>query len=152
VLARDIMEPALIVAPEAGLQELAHQLLASDSEGACVCDASGKLVGVVTGMDLVFREKKVHAGFRDVLRDLVMGFAQTARELERIAATRVDELMATEVLTVVPTTPLDQVASLMVQERISTVPVIDRGAVVGMISRRVMIATALNRLLAGRIP
>jgi CBS domain-containing protein len=121
-------------------------LIGSDGESACVCDAAGELVGIVSGMDLVFRERR--PGLRETLVDLVLSFGQqAARDLERIAATRVGELMTADVVTVEPTTPLDEVAAAMAHHRVSTVPVVEDGRVVGVITRRLMIGSALRRLL-----
>ncbi|MEQ1566880.1 MAG: CBS domain-containing protein [Myxococcota bacterium] len=147
--ARDIMEPALVVDPSTDLATFARQLVGADAEGACVVDSDGRLVGIVTGMDLVFREQRVAIAPEASLIDLVLSFGSgAARTLEKLAAERVGDLMTTEVVWVEPGTPLDQVAAEMVQRRVSTVPVVHEGVPVGVITRRLMIATALRRLLA----
>jgi CBS domain-containing protein len=147
-VARDIMEPALVVAPATDLRELARQLLGADAEGACVCGDNGQLLGVITGMDLVFREKRSQQPLGNQILDFVLGFGQqAARDLERAAATNVHELMTTQVVWVEPTTPLDQVATVMADHHVSTIPVCEDGAPVGVITRRAMIAAALRHLL-----
>ena len=153
-VARDVMEPAALVGPAMELVELAERMLAADVEGLCVVDDDGILVGVVTGMDLVYREKRVHAPSTFALLDLVIqiGARRTVRELEKIGATKVDELMSRELVVVEPHTPLDQIATRMVEDRVSMIPVVEGGRPVGVVTRRAMIAVALRHLLGQHDP
>lgn len=147
-IARDIMEPALILRPTADLAELARQLLASDAEGACVCGDDGKLVGVVTGMDLVAREHRREWTVGEALVDLVLTFgSQSARELERLAATTVGELMSPQPVWAEPDTPIGDVATSMVRQRLSTIPVLEDGVPIGVVTRRAVIGAAARHLL-----
>jgi CBS domain-containing protein len=148
-VASDIMVPAALTGPDVDLKALARELLAADVEGMCVVDTDGKLVGVVTGMDLVFREKQVQPPTTFALLDLVLQFGarRTVRELEKIGATRVDELMTSEVLVAAPSTTLEKLATMMVDNHVSMVPIVEDGRPVGVVTRRVMIATALRHLL-----
>jgi CBS domain-containing protein len=51
-----------------------------------------------------------------------------------MSAVRVKEIMSVRVITVTPETPVRAVASLLVERRISGVPVVDYGRVVGIVS------------------
>ncbi|MEQ1501567.1 MAG: CBS domain-containing protein [Myxococcota bacterium] len=147
--ARDMMEPAVVVTPDLDLKELAARLLAADVDGVCVVDEGGSLVGVVTGMDLVFREKRVHTPSTFALLDLVVqiGARRTVRELEKIGATKVDELMTTQVVTAAPNTPLEQLATMMVDQHLSMIPIVEHGRPVGVVTRRGMVAASLRHLV-----
>lgn len=153
LVAKDIMEPAALVAPDTELKELAARLLAADVEGMCVVDAGGALVGVVTGMDLVFRERRVHAPSTFALLDLVIqvGARRTIREFEKIAATKVEDLMSREVVFADPTTPIDALASMMVDRHVSMIPVVEHARPVGVVTRRGMIAVSLRHVLGGDV-
>ena len=148
-VARDILEPAVLVEPSLSLRALAERLLAADVEGVCVVNEAGTLVGVVTGMDLVFREKRVQTPSTLALLDLViqLGGRKTVRELEKIGATQVDELMTREVVTVPPDAPIDRIATVMVERHVSILPVVEHGRPLGVITRRGMIALSLRHLL-----
>lgn len=148
-VARDVMEPAALVSPSLDVTELARHMLASDVEGVCVVGADGRLVGVVTGMDLVFREKKVHPPVMVALLDIVLSFGakRTQRELEKMAAMTVDHLMTREVVSGLPETPIDEVATWMVEQHLSMIPILDHGAPIGVVTRRGMIAATLRHLL-----
>jgi CBS domain-containing protein len=63
---------------------------------------------------------------------------------------RVRDVMTTDVATVAPDTELRDVAAVLVQKRISGVPVVERGRVVGVVSERDILfkerpSTGLNR-------
>ena len=148
-VARDVMEPAALVPSSLDVAELARRMLASDVEGVCVVEEGDRLVGVVTGMDLVFREKKVHPPVTFALLDLVLSFGtrRTERELEKMAAVTVAELMTREVTTALPDTPIDEVATRMVEDHLSMIPVLEGGVPIGVITRRGMVAATLRHLV-----
>jgi CBS domain-containing protein len=148
-IARNVMEPAPLVSPELDLKELAQRLLAADVDGVCVVDDAGRLVGVVTGMDLVFREKKVHPPAMIAVLDLVLTFGgrRTERELEKMAAVNVGALMTREVVTAVPETPVDELATRMVEQHLSMIPVVEGGVPIGVVTRRGMVRATLRHLL-----
>jgi CBS domain-containing protein len=147
--ARDIMQPAKVVRPDTRLTDLAQELLTSGADAVCVAEA-GRLVGVLTGMDLVYREKRVHAPVTITLLDLVfqLGGHRTEREIEKMSAMIVTDLMTREVITVAPGTPLDEVATQMVEKHLSIVPVVEDDRLVGVVTRRAMVEVALRHLLA----
>ena len=145
--ARDVMEAPTLVAPTMPLVDLARTLLASEAEALCVVDGD-RLVGVVTGMDLVFREKQVTPPTTLTVMELVLqlGRARTERELKKISATRVDELMTREVVSANPDTALDELATWMVQRHLSMIPVLDNGRLVGVVTRRGILRATLHHL------
>lgn len=148
-VARDVMEPAALVPSTLDVVELARRMLGADVEGVCAVDTKNQLVGVVTGMDLVFREKKVHPPVMIALLDMVLSFGagRTERELEKMAAVSVAELMTQDVVTALPETPIDEVATWMVEQHLSMIPVLERGVPIGVVTRRAMIRATLRHLL-----
>ncbi|MCB9758541.1 MAG: CBS domain-containing protein [Alphaproteobacteria bacterium] len=134
----DIMnrEP-LLVSPDLSVGDLARKLLEADVDGACVVK-DGKLVGVVTSMDLVFQDKQVHLptmiAFIDAL--IPIGAGRTKTELEKITASTVREIMTTDVKKVPFDAPLDEIATLMVEHHITLVPVVRDGRVLGTITKK----------------
>ena len=81
-----------------------------------VVDAEGKLVGIVTHNDLeVFLSKAESPGI--VKRQH-----------------RVEQVMSQEVMMVPPDCPLEEVASLMVEHKIGSLPVVENERVVGIIT------------------
>jgi CBS domain-containing protein len=137
VRARDFMVEPLVVYPEYPLRELVELLLREHAEGACVVE-DDRLVGVVTAMDLVFQEKRVHLPSVLAVMDFVIPLEppSTLRdELDKIAATTVRDLMSGHPRSVGPDTPLQEVATMMVEGHLTVVPVVEDGRLVGMIGK-----------------
>jgi CBS domain-containing protein len=135
--ARQLMDEPVVVGPHTSLRELAARLLETRADGACVVEA-GRLVGVVTTMDLIFREKKVHLPTLFTLLDAVIplgSFDRVDAEVARIAAANVGELMTRDVVTVGPDTPLDELATRMVEDSLTLLPVVDGGALLGVVTK-----------------
>ncbi len=135
--AHEIMDRhAFTVTPETPVADLARGLLARHLDGAIVVDGR-TVVGVVTAMDLVFQEKKVHLptfiAFMDAM--LPIGGRKTEQELAKITGATVREIMSSPPRTVEFDASLDEVATLMVEDHITVVPVLQHGVLVGMITK-----------------
>lgn len=135
--AREFMTAAQVVSPQTLLHDLARLLLDNDADGACVTE-HGQLVGIITAMDLVFTQRTIKGPGTFTLFDLVLpiGQLQAERELERVTATTVGELMTRNVVTVGPDTPLGEVAASMVDRHITLLPVIAPGeGLIGVVTK-----------------
>lgn len=132
--AEDVMyETPLTVGSQLTVRALAQTLLDHGSDGALVIDGT-ELVGVVTATDIAMRE-------------LDLAFtsdpdAEPTNEERKHDAEFVEGLMTPNPVTVAPDTPMHEVARLMTQERYSILPVVQDGALVGVITRRSVIAAA----------
>lgn len=143
--ARDILEPARCVPPDMSVHDLAELLLNEGLDGVCVTDVNGTLVGVITSMDLVFQEKKPRLPTMLYLMDAVIpigNLERSRREIRRITAVRVEELMTTEVVTVGPEATIDEIATRMVERHLTVLPVVDQGQLVGMITKPALLRAA----------
>lgn len=145
--AADIMDPVpLLAAPDESVATLARTLLDRRLEGACVV-VEGRLLGVVTTMDLVFREKNVHLPtfftFMDAM--IPLGMHQAEEELGKIAGLTVREIMSHSPVTVGPGTDLHDIATLMVEGHLSMLPVVDGDRLVGVVDKRAILEAAFPR-------
>lgn len=106
MLAKDIMTSEVItVHPEDDVEKVAQLLLEHHISGLPVVDEGGKLVGVVTEGDLVFREKKVRAPLYVMVFDSLIYLEKPKRfieEIRRTVAQKVGDLMSTKLYTVGP--------------------------------------------------
>ena len=89
-----------------------------------VVDATGRLVGIVTEGDI---NRVSDSPITDV-RDYNL--------YHRVADLPIQAIMTRTVVTVVPDTPILVMAQRLLEQRISGVPVVDDGQVVGVISER----------------
>ncbi len=114
---RDCMtRDPVTIRPESDPLAAVALLKCGDFRRLPVVDADGKLVGIVAHNDLeVFLSK---AGSPGIIK----------------RQHRVDQVMSHAVLTVAPDCPLEEAASLMVERKIGSLPVVDDGRVVGIIT------------------
>ncbi len=137
--ARQLMSKDVItVTSETEVRELAKIFSENKISGAPVLDEQGKLIGVVTESDLIYQNKKVHIPTAVAILDAVFYLetpAKMEQELKKISGTKVRDIFAPEVISVEPDTPLDEVATLMAEKHIHTLPVLDNNSLVGVIGK-----------------
>jgi CBS-domain-containing membrane protein len=138
--AKDIMTTEVCsVTPEMDVDELAKKFVALKKNAMPVLDGQQRLVGVVTQTDLVEQDKPLHIPTVISLFDWVFYLESEKtfrKEVERISARKVGEICTKEVVTCSPETPVDQIASLMVDNQAHLVPVIDaERRVLGVVAR-----------------
>ncbi|MFO7561342.1 MAG: CBS domain-containing protein [Enhygromyxa sp.] len=146
--ARDIMVEPLTVIPTRSIRDLAELLLRERSDGACVIE-HGRLVGVVTTMDLVFQEKQVHLPSILTIMDFAIPLEPPDRlreELDKIAGSSVADIMSPHPIFVTADTPMSEVASQMVEKHLTIVPVVEGDRVIGMITKQALLHAAFPSL------
>ncbi len=146
----DIMTPnPVTLSPDTDIRTAATLLLDRKINGAPVVDATGKLVGVLTQSDLVAKQKQVTMPSVFAMLDGFIALSSRddfERELQKIAATNVAQAMSKNPKTVSPQTPLEEIATVMVNEKLYTLPVVDSGKLVGVVGKEDILRT----LLAGK--
>lgn len=143
--ARDLMEaPRVTFARATPVADVARQLLEADLDGAPVVE-DVRVVGVVTTMDLVFQERKVHLPtfitFLDAM--IPLGVNRTRHELEKIAGMKAEDIMSTPPYTVGPDVTVDVIAADMVDHHYSVVPVLEDDRLVGVVTKQAILRAAL---------
>lgn len=138
----------ITVAPDTPITEAAKLLLDRRINGIPVVDAGGKLVGIICQSDLVTQQKKFPIPTLFTLLDGLIPLQSTKsldREVKKITATRVADAMTREPTTVTPDMGIDEVASLMVDKKFHTLPVVDGEALVGVIGKEDVLKTLMGR-------
>lgn len=103
-----------------------------------VVDDEGMLVGMVTQTDLVEQDKPLHIPTVISLFDWVIYLESPKKfseEVRKVTARKVGEICSTDVVTCGPETPVSEVASLMVDNKVHLVPVVKDGQMVGVVAR-----------------
>lgn len=142
-----MVEP-LTVVPNRSVRDLAELLLRERSDGACVIE-HGRLVGVVTTMDLVFQEKRVHLPSILTLMDFAIPLEPPERlreELDKISGTTVADIMSRQPIFATPDTPMSEVASRMVDQHLTIVPVVEGERLIGMVTKQALLRAAFPGL------
>ncbi len=143
--AKDIMTREVItVDSEMPVRELAELFYTRKISGAPVKDSQGRIIGVVTESDLIDQNKRVHIPTVVAILDSFL-FLESPEKLEKdirkIAGTKVDDICSHELISVTPETPMDEVATLMAERHVHTLPVMDGDELVGVIGRDDIIRT-----------
>lgn len=137
--AGEIMTREIItVSPDMGVAELAALFWEKSISGAPVVDADGRLVGVVTETDLIDQSKKVHIPtVLNILDSMIIleNPNKLDRELKKMTGTTVKDICTSEPVTVTEETPMDELASIMSERHLHTLPVLKDGRLVGVIGK-----------------
>lgn len=137
---RDIMTSTLItLTPDMGIVEAARILMDNNINGAPVLDREGVLVGILCRDDLISQQKKLPLPSYFIMLDGIIPLISPKhleREMDKITATNVEHAMTAKPVTVSPDDDIDVVASLMVDKKIHTIPVVDAGGtLVGIVGK-----------------
>jgi CBS domain-containing protein len=109
----------------------------SGISGAPVVD-NGRLVGLVTEGDLIFRDADIKApGFLDILGGLIPlgSWDEYRKEALKSAGVTVDEVMTRELITISPDASLAEASTLMADKRVKILPVAEGDALHSVITR-----------------
>ena len=146
--AKDIMTKDIIsVTKQTPVSELAKLLTSNNISGAPVVDEDGKVLAVVTESDLIDQSKKLHIPTVVTILDSFFYLENPDKmeaEMKKIAATKVAEICSSSPKTVAPDTHLDEIATIMAETNIHTLPVLDDGELVGIIGKKDIIKTLIN--------
>ena len=134
--AADIMTPRPVtVSPQTTLREAAKLLLDGHFNGLPVVE-DGRLVGMLTQSDLISLDKKLEMPSFFLLLGGAIPMQMPGRferDLRRMAATTVGEIMTGTPFFITPHTPVDEIATIMVEKRFYTLPVVDNERIVGIV-------------------
>lgn len=136
--AKDIMTREITtVSPDTEITQAARILLEKGINGVPVVEGEA-LVGIVCQSDLIAQQKKFRIPSLFTLLDgfiPLRGAGQFEKEIQKIAAIRVAEIMTPDPVTVNPDTSIEDIAGLMVDKKFHSLPVVDKGRLVGIIGK-----------------
>ncbi len=146
--ARDVMvSPVITVKPNSSVKEVAQVLLKNHISALPVVDDAGKLVGLVSESDLMRRADLGTERHRPWwLAALFAEEDALAAEYVKAHSHKVADVMTKRVVTAAPDTPLGEIASMLEKHSIKRVPIVENGALVGIVSR----ANLIQALAADR--
>ncbi len=125
--------------PTMSVKEAAKILAEKDIGGAPVLDKDGRLVGIVTESDLIIQDVRLHFPTYIELLDgylfLPGSLEYFEEEFKKAIGAEVADVMTMEVITVDENASVEDIATLMVEEDISRVPVMSDDKVVGIVTK-----------------
>ncbi|HBG19084.1 MAG: hypothetical protein A2X81_19600 [Desulfobacterales bacterium GWB2_56_26] len=144
----DIMTKNVItVTPRVTVTELALLLASHGISGAPVLDETGRLIGMVTENDLIDQKKKLHIPTVVTILDSVFYLEnpdRVGKEMKKMAGVTVQDIYTPKPVTVSEETTIDEIATIMAEKKIHTLPVMRGEALVGIIGKRDIIKTLIS--------
>jgi len=145
--AKDIMTKDLItVSPDMEIVKAAKILLEEGINGVPVVDR-GKLVGILCQSDLIAQQKKLPVPSVFTLLDGFIPLGSTKqfeKAFQKIAATTVADAMTRNPVSVDPGTSIEKIAGLMVDRGFHTIPVVEKGKLVGIVGKEDVLKTLMQ--------
>lgn len=146
--AADIMSKDVItLSPDMGVLQLAEIFAINRISGAPVLDDGGNIIGVASQSDLVAQNKNPHIPNAITLFDWVIYLESMDKfkaEMDKMAGTTVGDIMTREVISVGPETTMEDVATIMTEKKVHTIPVVEGGKLLGVIGKLDIVRSLLR--------
>lgn len=137
--AGEIMSTSVFtVKRDTSVEEIAHIMVEKNISGVPVVDDENRVVGIITQRDLLYKDVEPrYPALVQILGGTIFlqGVSRYNKELKKLTATRAEELMTRNVVTVDENTEVERAARIMVEKEINRIPVVRDGKLVGIISR-----------------
>ena len=107
-------------------------------------EQDGTLRGVICQSDLVAQHKHLHMPSYFVILDAIIPLSSPRKfeeEVNRMTATTVEQAMSSDVRTVSPDATIEEIASVMAEEKYYTLPVVEAGRLVGVVGKEDVLRT-----------
>jgi CBS domain-containing protein len=145
--ARDIMTKEVItVTADTEITQAAKLLLENHFNGLPVVDNRGKLIGIICQDDLIVQQKRLPLPSLFTFFDGIIpltSYRSMEKEVDKILASKVSQAMTVDPITIDPDTGLEDIATLMVNNNIHTLPVLEGGRLVGIIGKEDILRTIM---------
>lgn len=141
----DIMTKTVItVKKNTSIKELARLLTRNNISGAVVVDDIDHVIGVVTGSDLIFQNKKLHIPSVVAILDsyfFLESPEKMGQEMQKMSGATVGDIFSQDVVTVTEETSIAEIATIMSERHVHTLPVLKDNILVGVIGKKDIIKT-----------
>ncbi len=139
ITVKEIMtKEVLTVTRETSIKELSDLFIKHRVNGFPVVDGTGQLTGIVTEKNLIEQSKNLHIPTVIALFDAVIYLESGKKfeeEVKRYNATRVEDIYTKAVVTISPDTGIHEVASLMAEKSVHSIPVVESKTILGIVGK-----------------
>ena len=110
----------------------------------------GRVVGIISEGDLILRERayRQRGGMAFLAQQLFEDHEKQALEYRKAHGVVAEDVMTSPAITVLPGTPVEEIAHMMAERQIKRFPVVEDGRLVGIVSRGDVLRAAYERELA----
>ena len=149
MLAKNIMTTDVIkVSPETSIAQLSKVLLENKISGVPVVDTEGILMGIVTEADIIKDNIKIQFPFYFdplMVSGYSVDFEKYSEDIKDYLNSKVETIMNHRVKTARPSTPVSEIADIMVSNKINRLPIVDENKkIVGIITRADIIKSMIE--------
>ncbi|MDQ7003128.1 MAG: CBS domain-containing protein [Ghiorsea sp.] len=132
------------------IKDIIQQFANKNTDYLLVLDDEERLQGIITETDLIDQQANLHVPTAIAIFDMVLpvGEDRFTQEIKRLEALTAEELMSTELKTVMPDTSLNDLASLMSDTAVHHLPVINGDSIEGLVSKHDVIQALAKRAVA----
>ena len=129
----------ITVGREEQLTEVAKLMVKHNLTAISVVDDNNKLIGIISEGDLLYKKVRPHAPhYINILGANIYygGIGEYDAQFKKLVATKVEEIMTTEVITAYADAEVEVTVGAMVEKHLKNLPVVDDAYhLVGMVSR-----------------
>ena len=143
ITAKEIMTPEVItVTKTTSIKNLSDLFIKHRVNGFPVLDEDDQLIGIVTEKNLIEQNKNLHIPTVIALFDAVIYLESGKKfeaEVKRFNATQVKDIYTSNVVTVSSDTSIHEIASMMAEKSVHSIPVVDGKNILGIIGKLAII-------------
>ena len=129
----------ITVGKEEQLTEVAKLMVKHNLTAISVVDDNNKLIGIISEGDLLYKKVRPHVPhYINILGANIYygGIGEYDAQFKKLVATKVEEIMTTEVITAYADAEVEVTVGAMVEKHLKNLPVVDDAYhLVGMVSR-----------------
>lgn len=131
---KDLMTTAVVtVSPETPLKRVAAILAEHSISGMPVCDTEGRVLGIVSEGDILYKEQG-HVDRRGGPLSWLVDGSQYA-DVVKASARTAEDAMTCPAITITPERPAAAAARIMISKGVNRLPVVKNGILVGIVTR-----------------
>lgn len=133
---RELMtEEVLTIGPEAPIKDVAKILVENRISGLPVCDISGRVVGVVSEGDILYKEHDAREGSMGGPLSWIVDGTPRYTGYVKAAALTAGKAMTAPAITIAPYESVSEAARIMCERHVNRLPVVKDERLVGIVTR-----------------
>ncbi len=144
---KDIMTKDIkTVSKETTVQEVARILVEKNITSVSVVDEDNRVVGIISENDLICKDvDPALPATMEYLGGIIFltGIDNYEAELKKLTATKAEQMMSEDVITVEPNNTVKELGRLLIDENIHSVPVVEADKLVGIVTSSDIVKTLL---------
>lgn len=145
---REIMKRDVItIRKDATIEEVAHTLVDNGITSIPVVDEENRVIGIISEKDLIYKDINPSMPANvEYLGGIIFldGVDEYQQELKKLTATKVEQMMSMDVITVNEEDSINEAARILAHEHISSVPVVRGDKLVGIVSSTDIVRTLIQ--------